>query len=161
MKQDNLTILADLYQGMLARYLSVKPQGFLLPSRSKSLKTIEARIITFEGARTLYRDRKPVCRSLDGIKSITKPLRHCAHCEHRPTCTAQLQLNLVALSRPLRLLLANTSARNFLLYEAKLRASKRCLQTVRHQLTVVPRGTWGEVRFAVADQAQPKARNPS
>ena len=49
------------------------------------------------------------------------------------------------------LLLAWTSAKNFLLYETQLRQRSIAIEDRLHRITVVNRGSWGEVRFRLHD----------
>ncbi|MEW6748052.1 MAG: hypothetical protein AB1486_35520 [Planctomycetota bacterium] len=140
-------LLREILHRALARYLTVHPQGLVIDNSRKPLPVAEARILAYGGARTRYKYRRPVCRSLDAISSITHPDRRCADCQERESCTPQLRLDLILESRPYRLLLAFTSARNFLEYVALLQPKGLALEDSRHRLEVVDRGTWGEIRF--------------
>lgn len=151
MTYDDLEPLREILQRALTRYLSVTPTGFKLIGRSKTEPSIEARILAFGGARTLYKHRKPDCRSLDGLQSITHSGRTCSGCELRPQCTPQVRLDVLVDGRPYRLLLAHTSARNFLTYEMKLRQKERDYAHVLHRIDVANRGSWGELRFRGVD----------
>lgn len=150
MAYDDVEPLREILRRALTRYLTVTPAGFQLIGRSKPEPQIEARLLSFGGARTLYKNRRPDCRSLDGLQSITHT-RQCSDCELRSQCTAQVRLDLLVDSRPYRLLLAHTSARNFLAYDMKLRQAKRDYAQVLHRLTVMNRGSWGELRFSSVD----------
>jgi hypothetical protein len=101
-------------------------------------------------ARTLYQDRSPRCRSLDAIRAIDDPKRLCALCEERAQCTPQIWLHLVFRATPYRILLAYTSAKNFLLYAAEIRHQGLELPAVVTSIRLLNRGTWGELRFARA-----------
>jgi len=138
----------------LARYLTVTPRGFLIGDGVNLPRpSIEARILGFGGARTLYRKRKPVCRSLDGVAALTEPEKVCAECADRDKCTPQVRLDLIVEQRPYRCLLAFTSARNFLEYDARLRRDRVVLEKALHEIMVVNRGSWGEMRFHIVEQA--------
>jgi len=152
-RSDIEPLRAILHRAMV-RYLSVKPRGFLLTTRGDPLPVIEARILSFGGARTLYKDRRPDCRSLDGVHSAIHTGRRCATCEQKNDCTPQVRIDLLADAQALRLLLAHTSARNFLAYEADLRVKRISLDQPLHRLEVVNRGTWGETRFS-CEECQP------
>jgi hypothetical protein len=130
----------------------VRPHGFELNPGARLRPVLQVRILSFGSARTLYQDRKPLCRSLDAIQpTAPKDQRRCADCALRPRCTAQVRLDLLADTQPFRLLLAHTSAKNFLLYEAQLRERGVALYDVLHRMTVINRGSWGELRFARQD----------
>ncbi|MCA8955778.1 MAG: hypothetical protein KDC87_06880 [Planctomycetes bacterium] len=105
------------------------------------------RILGYGGARTLYQQRKPVCRSLDGVVAVTDPTKRCELCPQIDSCTPQVRLDLVFEGRPHRLLLAFTSAKNFLAYVRRLDAQPLAVDAGRHELLVVPRRGWGEVQF--------------
>lgn len=150
MAYDDVEPLREILQRALTRYLTVTPEGFKLIGRPKAVPEIEARILAFGGARTLYKRRRPDCRSLDGVHSITHP-RRCGDCELRTQCTAQVRLDVLVDGRPYRLLLAHTSARNFLAYEMRLRQKQRDYAQVLHQVQVVNRGSWGELRFSAME----------
>ena len=95
--------------------------------------------------------RADLCRSLDGIAPLDDPGRTCATCRVRTQCTPQLRLDLFVDAQPFRLLLAWTSAKNFLLYEARLRQRSISFEDRLHRITVINRGSWGELRFHLPD----------
>ena len=53
--------------------------------------------------------------------------------------------------RPFRLLLSYSSARAFLVYDAKLRKRRVLVENVVAKISVVNRGSWGELRFTTRD----------
>ena len=106
--------LTDLFADAFARYLAVRPTGLQMP-HGPIVPTLRARLLACRPARTLYENHQPRCRSLDGIQSITEA-RTCAACLLRKTCTPQIYLQLLHDRVPYRLLLAYTSARNFMLF---------------------------------------------
>jgi hypothetical protein len=57
----------------------------------------------------------------------------------------------ITIDVPYRLLLAHTSARNFLAHDGNLTAKQIPLDSPLHRLEVVNRGSWGEVRFSCED----------
>jgi hypothetical protein len=71
----------------------------------------------------------------------------CRDCEARARCTSQVRVDLIVERRPFRLLLAYSSARAFLAYEAELRQRRVAIEHVLTKITVVDRRTWGELRF--------------
>jgi hypothetical protein len=148
MSATDLQPLRAILQHSQPRYLSVRPHGFeLLPGQALR-PLLQARILAFGSARTLYQERKPYCRSLDAIRSTTaKGQRACAQCALKSRCTSQVRLDLFVDNQPWRLLLAYTSAKNFLLYETELRHSDSALYAGRHRIRVINRGSWGELRF--------------
>ena len=122
MTRPDLQPLREILQQAQRRYLSVRPHGFELNPGTPLRPVLAARILSFGSARTLYQDRRPLCRSLDGIApSAPQGQRRCADCALRPRCTAQVRLDLLVDTQPYRLLLAHTSAKNFLLYDPQLR----------------------------------------
>jgi len=139
--------LREILHRILARYLTVLPKGFVLEPKDEPRPLVEARILGSGGARTLYRDRRPLCRSLDGVESLTHKGRRCLDCPFKPRCTPQIRVDLSIDARPYRLLLAHTSAANFLAYEADLRRRRIVLATAIHSIEVIDRGSWGELRF--------------
>ncbi len=149
MTRPDLQPLREILQQAQRRYLTVRPHGFELKPGERLRPVLEARILSFGSARTLYQDRKPLCRSLDAIRpTAPKAQRSCAECALRTRCTSQVRLDLLVDTQPYRLLLAYTSAKNFLLYEAQLRQRRVELYDGLHRMTVINRGSWGELRFA-------------
>ncbi|MCP3882266.1 MAG: hypothetical protein GY701_28320, partial [Sulfitobacter sp.] len=63
----------------------------------------------------------------------------------------QVRLDLLVDTQPWRLLLAYTSAKSFLLSAAQLRERGIELYEGLHHMTVINRGSWGELRFARPD----------
>jgi len=147
MPTSDLQPLRAILQQARRRYLSVRAHGFELNPGQPLRPTLEARILSFGSARTLYQDRKPHCRSLDGIRPTAEHHRTCAECRLRTRCTPQVRLDLLVDTQPLRLLLAHTSAKNFLLYETQLHQRGVALYEGLHRLSVINRGSWGELRF--------------
>jgi len=142
----NLCSLRQLYENPPPRYLTVTPVGFRLRAGTIS-PSLSAELLTFHSARTLYQNRKPVCRSLDSIQALTEG-RACTSCLLRKTCTPQVCLELHYESISLRLLLAHTSRRNFLAFLSQLRQHGKPVERRPVILTVRDRGRWGEVLFA-------------
>jgi hypothetical protein len=60
-------------------------------------------------------------------------------------------LDLLFDNTPYRLLLAYTSAKNFLLYTGELVEKKLEIRSINTKIVVVNRGSWGELRFCLAD----------
>jgi hypothetical protein len=138
--------IRDILYRTTARYLSVRSQGLQIDHRT--LTTLKARILAHGPARTLYRARKPFCRSLDALHSTDG--KTCEKCFDLKNCTSQLRLHLLVDDRPYCLLLAYTSAKNFLLYLDKAQGPAASLRDFITLITVTDRGSWGELRFAKA-----------
>lgn len=144
--------LREVLHRVLVRYLTVRPGGFELQPGHRLQPVVEARILGYGGARTFYQDRKPICRSLDGLRPITGNTdRTCAECEARARCTPQVRIDLIVERRPFRLLLAYSSARAFLEYEAELRLRRVAVEDVLTKIAVTNRGSWGQLRFSSRD----------
>ena len=143
--------LREILHAALKRYLTVRPRGFELTPGETPRPAIDVRILNTGAARTLYQNRKPCCRSLDGVRPLDDPGRTCAPCRLRGQCTPQVRLDLFVDAKPFRLLLAHTSAKNFLAYEARLRQQGHALDEHLHRITVTNRGSWGELRFRLRD----------
>jgi hypothetical protein len=146
MRDIDARIYQDILMRMTARFLAVRPGGIEVRSGGPLVAQLHARILNHGAARTLYRQRQPVCRSLDGVKALDDPNKVCAACPALRECTAQVRLDLLVESAPYRLLLAFTSAKNFLLYRTLIGQDElvNCITTIRE----VDRGSWGELRFA-------------
>lgn len=152
MSRDDIDPLREILHRALVRYLTVRPGGFELEPGDRLRPAIEARILGFGGARTFYQDRKPVCRSLDGLRPVTGDTnRTCRECEARPRCTDQVRVDLIVERRAFRLLLSYSSARSFLVYDAELKRSGVAIEDVLTKITVTNRGSWGELRFSSRD----------
>lgn len=147
---NNPKLLRDILHRAVARYLTVSPRGLHLGR--EVVPTALGRILGWGPARTLYKDKKPICRSLDGTISVTHEERRCEECTFKSACTGQVRVDLLIRGRAWRLLLAYTSARNFLVYEAELKARKIVIEDVEHRLEVFDRGYFGEVRFRIPSE---------
>ena len=145
MNNDFFTI-RELAARAFARYLRVLPSGFQLSSGDIK-PVLRANVIASRPARTLYKNRKPVCRSLDGIHALTAN-KNCTVCASRKTCTPQICLEILHQGVPWRLILAYTSARNFLLFDSKLKKEGINLEGLTIRIAVRDRGRWGEVYFS-------------
>ena len=156
-ERKGLVPLREILERALLCYLDVRHDGLVLQGERKPVNIALARIYDFGGARTLYRQRRPVCRSLDGVTAIhasITPSRQCADCKFRQVCTPQVRVDLRIASQSYRGLLAFSSARNFLVYEARLRQEQLAIDRVDTQITVVDHGSWGELRFQRVDRPQ-------
>lgn len=152
MPRPDVEPLRELLHRALVRYLTVRPRGFEIHPSAPPRPSVEARILGHGGARTLYEDRRPKCRSLDGVRPVTgDSTRTCAECPKRSGCVPQVRLDLVVDRRPFRMLLAYSSARAFLVYEAELRQAGRRIEDVVTKITVINRGSWGELSFGAWD----------
>lgn len=140
-------IYSEIVQRMNARYMTVRPHGIEVEPKRKLLTLMDVRVINHGGARTLYRNRQPVCRSLNGINPLAMPDKRCVACSTLPECTRQIRLDFLFEGMPYRLLLAFTSANNFLLYVAHLIKMNVDLREVQTRIKLIHRGTWGELRF--------------
>ena len=145
MNPQQAEILRDIVQRMMARYITVTPMGIDLGNNRKLIPALNCRILDYGAARTLYRNRRPVCRSLDAVKAIKDANKLCQQCVDRDNCTGQVRLDLLFENCPYRLLLAYTSAKNFLLYTGKLAEKKIEIQTTDTKIVVVNRGSLGGV----------------
>lgn len=152
MSRPDVEPLREVLHRALVRYLTVRPRGFELDHGERLRPVVEARILGHGGARTLYENRRPKCRSLDGLRPLTGDLsRSCADCTDRARCVPQARVDLIVDRRPFRMLLAYSSARSFLVYEAELRQRGRRIEDLVTKITVVNRGSWGELRFSAWD----------
>jgi hypothetical protein len=152
----------DILARTSARYLRVRPDGIEIAPRHEPRPTLIADLFDHSPARTCYQNRRPVCRSLDGVQALGNPALRCRHCELRSQCTPQVRLSLAVDDTPYQLLLAFTSARNFIAYHAQLQKTGHDLADVRTRLVIVDHGTWGEVRFEIAGregEVEPSQRN--
>ena len=151
MNPQQAEILRDIVGRMMARYMTIRPLGIDLGNRRKLIPALNCRILNYGAARTLYHQRRPVCRSLDAVKAIKDAKKLCQQCLDRNLCTGQVRLDLLFENCPYRLLIAYTSAKNFLLYTGKLAQQKLEIQTIDTKIIVVNRGSWGELRFCRAE----------
>lgn len=144
----------DLFADAFARYLCVRPAGLQMPHGPLE-SSLRVRLLLSRPARTLYENHQPRCRSLDGIQSITEG-RACAACLLRKSCTPQIYIELLHDHVPYRLLLAYSSARNFMLFASRLRQQGQPIENADVILSVRDRGRWGELRF-ISPPPQPPA----
>ena len=151
MNPQQAEILRDIVERMMARYMTIRPTGIDLGNKRKLIPALNCRILNYGAARTLYRKRRPVCRSLDAVNALGKSKKRCQPCPEQKHCTSQVRLDLLFENSSYRLLLAYTSAKNFLLYTAKMTEEKLEIETIDTKIVVVNRGSWGELRFFHTD----------
>ncbi len=149
----NPHLFRDVVYRSFSQYLKVTPSGFQLPS-GDTLKALPVQLLRFHHARTLYKDKKPSCRSLDGIQSLTEG-RSCSSCLLRKNCTPQLGLEFLYDHIPFRLILSFTSARNFLSFSSSLSSRGQPVENAHVTLSVRDRGRWGEVCFSFPPPSPP------
>ena len=146
-------LLHDWFAEAFARYLTIRPAGLQMP-HGALVNPLRVRLRTCRPARTLYEKQQPRCRSLDGLQSITEA-RACASCLHRKTCTPQIYLEVLHDGVPYRLLLAYSSARNFMFFVSRLRQHGQPVENAEVILAVSDRGRWGELRFSMPPPPPP------
>lgn len=135
----------------------VTPRGFACDGRE--VPALEGRVTGLGLVRKLFKDSALVCSSKDGVRARDGTL--CDECRH-PRCQPQLRVELRASDRVLLLDLAFSSARNLLALRERVEAEGVALEDVVLRLSVLDRGRWGEVVFALADEspAQSGDRSP-
>ena len=151
MSNHNLDPLAQIRRSANLHYLTVKPEGFVLEAHGPIVLALQAEILGHGGARTLYRARRPHCRSLNGVNAIQDAELFCGDCYQRQHCTPQVRIDLLIQRKSYVLLLSHTSARRFLTYVDELKSKGREPEDVTVNLHVINRGKWGEVDFSSAD----------
>lgn len=78
-----------------SRYASVRSGGILLDGERDPRPSVVAVIHRLAHARTNYARGKPVCRSLDGVRSLrSHGDRECRRCPEQVACTSQLVVEL-------------------------------------------------------------------
>lgn len=137
--------IGELLAGAIARYVTVRPEGIEVQP-GEVVTSAAARLLAFHAARTLYEQRRPTCRSLDGVRAQTSP-RTCAECLFRKRCTPQICLDLWLEGVPARLMLAFTSLRNFLVFVEQRRRKGEPVEGANILIAVRNRGHWGELSF--------------
>lgn len=145
--------LRDIVYRSFSRYLRVTPSGFQMPS-GHILQSLPVQMLCFHHARTLYKDKSPSCRSLDGIQSLTEG-RSCSSCLLRKNCTPQICLEFLHDHMPFKLILSYTSARNFLSFLSTLSKNRQPLENTPSVIFVRDRARWGEVCFSPSPNPPP------
>lgn len=138
----NISALKEILEQSFSRYIRVLPVGFLLPYKQEIQSSLTVMVSYFHPARTLYKEKKPSCRSLNGIFAL-KTKKTCSSCIQKNQCTPQICLEFLYQGIPLKLLLAYTSMRKFIEFVSKHNFDSNNLVT----LSVLNRGKWGEVQF--------------
>jgi len=147
MARPDVEPLRQSYHRAPVRELLVRARGFELNPQRRLQPHIEARILSFGAARTRYNHRDVRCRSHDALRPLSDPERDCARCDLIARCTPQLRLDLIVERQAWRLLLERSAAKHFLDYHARLHRAV-AVEDIVHRITVINRGSWGELRFA-------------
>ena len=132
-----------------ARYAAITPKGILIPAAPTPYNPFPVSIVTYKPARTLYVKKQPHCRSLNGLHSLLHK-RPCTTCDDRRACTPQIALEILYRNVPFRLMLAYTSAKNFLAFTRTLNGTPHTTEGAPVVISVIDRGRWGEARFQLA-----------
>ncbi len=141
----DLFSLKQIIERSFSRYIKVLPNGFQLPHEPTIYNILNVSLSHYHPARTFYQNKKPFCRSLDGIKSL-KNNKKCVSCVLQNRCTPQICIELLYQDIPLKLLIAYTSMRKFLKF-----ISKTNIQRLKNDvfiISVINRGKWGELHFS-------------
>ena len=145
-KQHNIKdVLHDFLADNFSSYVTILPHGLRLES-GKLIQRISGQIMHSGPARTLYENRKPSCRSLNGVQSLQSKTS-CAACYRRGECTPQIRLDLLHASGIHRFLLAYTSARKYMLFLSSLAKQQCPVEGAEITISVINRGKWGELCF--------------
>lgn len=143
---DSYASIRQIMAQSMARYATITPKGIRMEYSESPYNPLPVTIITYKPARTLYIARKPMCRSLNGINALERTQK-CAFCENAKTCTPQIALDFSYRSIPFRLLLAFTSAKNFVALLRKLGTAGKSDEGANISISVIDRGKWGEACF--------------
>jgi hypothetical protein len=139
--------LREIICATCSRYAQLTPAGIVLPAASAPYNPLTVTLVSYTPARTRYVNRKPLCRSLNGIYSVKDNI-HCAGCDYHRTCTPQISLQCLYRAVPLRLLLAFTSAKNFISFVRTSHVpAGTTIEGVNVEISVLDRGKWGEAQF--------------
>ncbi|MBI4583150.1 MAG: hypothetical protein HY717_03925 [Planctomycetes bacterium] len=79
--------------------------------------------------------------------------QRCAECPELKNCTSQVRVDLLVDRRVYRALLAYTSAQQFLIYTGVLLQKKLKTDKVITRISVINRGSWGELKFELIKKA--------
>lgn len=139
-----LSPLKEILYNTTAKYATVKPDGIRLAD-NVIYESIQITIVDFKPARTRYLNKKPACRSFNGINSL-KEKKLCATCNYKTTCTPQILLDFLYAAFPFRLLLAYTSVKNFFQFIHKCEKKNLTIKGKMATLKIINRGRWGEVK---------------
>ena len=148
----SLQPLRQIMTQTYARYATITPLGIVLPAGPTPYNPLPVTIIAHRPARTLYVNRHPLCRSLNGINSVNGRKR-CICCEDKQSCTPQISLEILYRSVPFRIMLAYTSAKNFISFRKTFQAPQRYVDEAFVEISVIDRGRWGEACFAEVKSA--------
>jgi len=140
-----------------ARYATITPAGIILAGSDMPYNPLPVTIVTYKSARTRYVNRYPLCRSRNGISAVNGQKR-CIPCEEKRVCTPQISLEVMYRVVPFRILIAYTSAKNFLMFTKTLFARHQQLEQIRVEISVIDRGRWGEACFAVVKTSDRTSR---
>ena len=145
----SLAPLREIIASACSRYASISPGGILLPSSPTPYNPLPAIIVSYTPARTRYVDKKPICRSLNGVQSLNDKTP-CVRCDYRRTCTPQIALQIQYKGVPFRIMLAYTSAKNFMSFLRTLHMANTPYENACIEISVTDRGKWGEAIFTSA-----------
>ncbi|MDP2643719.1 MAG: hypothetical protein U1D67_07620 [Dehalococcoidia bacterium] len=100
MNPQQTEILRDILHRMTARYMTIRPLGIDPGSGRKLIPALNCRVLNYAAARTLYQQRRPVCRSLDAVKALGRSKKDRQQCLDQKQCTGQVRLDLLFENRP-------------------------------------------------------------
>jgi len=147
---DDLKLLGEAFESPPIELARVKPDGISIGENT--VPSIRGTVRDFRLVRKLFRRRRVVCFSDDGISGSGG--KRCEDCSHED-CAPRIRLHLDPVKEHgmkrsrIRLELNYSSSRNFIEYARALAAIHHEVQEVFTSLSVEDRGKWGEVVFAV------------
>jgi hypothetical protein len=145
LKSQPIFTIRDIMIQNFAQYATVKPTGIILTNKN-TVNPIDVIAVKWHPARTLYASKKPKCRSLDGVKSISEK-KYCGDCDNKNKCTPQIAFEFLYKTVPFRLMLAYTSAKNFIKFISVMNKNKDDFEGKGISMEVKNRAKWGEVCF--------------
>jgi hypothetical protein len=150
----SLAPMREIISSVCSRYALLTPKGIVLPTSSNPYNPLPVTVVTYKPARTRYVNKKPVCRSLNAIYSLNDKAA-CISCDFRRTCTPQIALEFLYRAVPFRIMLAYTSAKNFLAFLRTLNPANSHIENASVEISVIDRGKWGEAKFTLAQSGKP------
>ena len=134
------------------RYATLKPTGIVFGAIKSSQVSAALIVKSYSPARTFYVKKVPLCRSFNGINSCNIVNKKCKECKDNNYCTPQICIELEYRKMPYRMLLAYTSAQNFLLFVNRCKFKNIAVNDLPVLLYVKNRGHWGELLFEIKQQ---------
>lgn len=152
----NTNVYRRIINHHMIRYATLVSGGIVLPMSHTRLSSLKVEVIDYGESRTLYKEKKPVCRSFNGINPYHDGSKKCGECAEELGCTPQVYLDCISSGtiNSMRFMLSYTSAQNFIVFIQQNAIRNIDIKGKQIVISVKNHKSWGEAIFELVNNKE-------